>query len=46
MRAKIHMSGKFLWGKNRQASEVIDLQLLFNDYWSSDGREFIVPSWS
>ena len=44
MRAEIHMSGKFLWGKNRQASEVIDLQSLFNDYWSSDGREFIVPS--
>ena len=46
MRAEIYMSGKFLWGKNRRASDVIDLQSLFNDYWSSNGREFTVPSQS
>ena len=44
VRAEIHLSGKFLWGKDRQASEVIDLQSLFDDYWSSDEREFTVPS--
>ena len=46
LRAEIHMSGKFIWGKNRQANGVIDLQSLFNDYWSSNGHEFTVPSQS
>jgi hypothetical protein len=41
MRTEIQMrSGHLFWAKNRQGSEVIDLQELFNDYWSSNEREF------
>ncbi len=47
MRVEIQMrSGKFLWVKNRQVSEVIDLQELFVDYWGSNEHEFTVPSQS
>ena len=47
MRAEIQMkSGHFLWAKNRLASEIINLQALFNDYWSSKKHEFMVPSQS
>jgi len=47
IRVEIRMrSGKFLWAKNRQAVGVINLQALFNDYWSSNENEFTVPSQS
>ena len=39
-------SGYFFWAQNRRASEVIDLQALFNDYWSSNEHEFTVLSQS
>ena len=39
-------SGHLLWTKNRQTSEAIDLQALFDDYWSSNKHEFTVPSQS
>ena len=45
MRAEIRMrSGHLFWANYRQTSEVIDLKGLFNDYWSSNKHEFIVPS--
>ena len=48
MRVEILMrSGVLIWAKHRLASEQIDLQALFNDYWSSTKHEFTVPSkWS
>jgi hypothetical protein len=47
MHIEIQMrSGHLLWAKNRQTSEVIDIQGLFNDYWSSNDREFLVSSQS
>jgi hypothetical protein len=41
-------SGHLFWAKNRQASEVIDIQGIFNDYWCSNDREFLVSGqpWS
>ena len=39
-------SGHSVWAKYREASEVIDLHGLFNDYWSSVDHEFTVPSQS
>ena len=45
MRAQIQMkSGHSIWAKYKQSDEVIDLQELFSDYWSSDKHEFMVPS--
>jgi len=45
MRVEIQMrSDHLFWGKDRLASELIDVQALFNDYWSSDKHEFTVPS--
>ena len=44
MRAAIR-HGSF-WAKNRLASEAIDLQALFNDYWSTSERISTVPSQS
>jgi len=45
MRVEIEMrSGHLFWGKHRLASEPIDVQAIFNDYWSSDKHEFTVPS--
>ena len=38
--------GHLFWAKNRQTSEVIDIQGLFNDYWDSNEREFLVSSQS
>jgi len=38
--------GHSVWAKYRQANEVIDLDGLFSDYWSSNNREFTVPSQS
>jgi len=44
MRAEIQMTrGHLFWAKNRQMSEAIDLQALFNIYWSSNKHEFTVP---
>jgi hypothetical protein len=45
VRIEIQMrTGRLIWAKNRVASDVIDVQALFNDYWSSNKREFTVPS--
>ena len=47
MRAEIQMrSGHLFWAKNRLASEEIDLQALFNDYWGTNEHVFTVPSQS
>ena len=46
IRAEVHMGGKFPWTKNRQASGIINLQALFNDYWISDEHEFTVQGQS
>ena len=47
MRVEIQMrSGHLVWAKNQQKSEVIDLQALTNDYWTSSQREFTVLSQS
>jgi hypothetical protein len=47
MRAEIQMkSGHLFWAKNRLASEAIDPQALFNEYWSTNERVFTVPSQS
>jgi hypothetical protein len=37
-------SGHLFWAKYRQASEVIDLQGVFSDYWNSTMREFTMSS--
>jgi hypothetical protein len=39
-------SGLLLWAKNREASEIIDLQGIFEDYWGSNDSGFTVPSQS
>ena len=45
MRVEIQMrSGHLIWAKNRVASDLIDLQMLFDDYWNSSKHEFTVPS--
>ena len=45
--AEVRMkSGHSFWAKHREGSETIDLHGLFNDYWSSDDREFTVLSQS
>ena len=47
MRAEIQMkSGHLFWAKDRLASEVIDLQALFNDCWNTSKDVFTVPSQS
>jgi len=38
--------GHSFWATHPEASADIDLQGLFNDYWSSDHREFTVLSQS
>ena len=38
--------GHSVWTKYREAGEVIDLDGLFRDYWSSNNREFTVLSQS
>ena len=38
--------GHLFWAKYREAGEVIDLQELFNNYWSSTSHEFNVLSQS
>ena len=34
--------GHLFWGKHREADEVVGLQELFNNYWSSNDHEFTV----
>jgi len=38
--------GHSLWATYREASEAVDLDGLFSDYWSSNNHEFIVLSQS
>jgi len=38
--------GHLFWAKNRQTSEVIDIRALFNKFWDSNEREFLVSSQS
>jgi len=45
--AEIRMKrGHSFWATYQEASEVVDLDGLFNDYWSSDSHEFTVLSQS
>ena len=37
-------TGHLFWAEYRQTSDVIDLNTLFNEYWSSTKLEFTVPS--
>ena len=47
IRAEVRMkSGQSIWTKYREAGEVIDLDGLFGDYWSSKKHEFTVLSQS
>jgi len=47
IRAEVGMtSGQSVWAKYREASEVIDLDGLLSDYWSSNNHEFTVLSQS
>jgi hypothetical protein len=39
-------SGKLFWAKTLLASEVINLQAIFDDYWSSSKHEFTIQSQS
>ena len=39
-------SGHAYWAHYREASEVIDLNVLFSNYWNSDDQEFTVTSQS
>ena len=43
LHAEVQMkSSHSIWAKYREASKVIDLHGLFNDYWSSNDHEFTV----
>jgi len=47
MRVEIQRTTRTLvWKKNRQASEVIDLQAISNEYWDSTEHELTVQSQS
>jgi len=47
LRAEVRMkSGHSVWAKYREAGEVIKLDALFSEYWSSNNREFTVLSQS
>ena len=47
IRAEVRMkSGHSVWAKYRDASDVIDLDELFDDYWGSNNHEFTVLSQS
>ena len=39
-------TGHSVWAKYREAKEVIDLDGVFSNYWSSSNREFTVLSQS
>jgi len=43
MRVEIQrITGHLFWKKNRPANEEIDLQGIYDDYWSSKKHEFIM----
>ena len=43
IRAEVQMKrGHWFWAKSREGSEFIGLQELFNDYWSSNNRDFTI----
>ena len=45
MRIETQMrSGHLLWAKSRLASVLIDVQAIYNEYWSSAKHEFTVSS--
>jgi hypothetical protein len=50
LRVDIRMrSGHLLWAKKDQTSKLIDLQDVFDDYWTSESHDLTVPgqhSWS
>ena len=47
IRTEVRMkSGHSVWTKYREAGEIIELDGLFRDYWSSNEREFTVLSQS
>jgi len=47
IRAEVFLkSGHSVWAKYQEAGEVIDLDGLFSEYWSSNNHEFIVLSQS
>ena len=47
LRVEIRMkSGHSFWAKYREESEVVKLDGLFSDYWSSSNHDFIVLSQS
>ncbi len=47
LRAEVQMkSGHSVWAKYREASEVIDLHEVFNDYWTTKNPEFTILSQS
>jgi hypothetical protein len=47
MRVEIQMkSGHLAWAKKEHNSTVIDLQNLFDDYWTSKAHEFTVQGQS
>src|SRR5882757_4443488 len=47
IRAEVRMkSGHSVWAKYREAGEIIDLDGLFSEYWSSVNHEFTVLSQS
>jgi hypothetical protein len=47
IRAEVRMKiGHSVWTKYREANEILDLDELFNDYWSSKNHEFTILSQS
>ena len=47
MRVEIQIkSGNRPWAKKDQTSKVVDLEKLFNDYWTSKAHELTVPGQS
>ena len=44
VRVLIQMSNPIIWAKNRLASEPIDVQAPYNEYWRSSKHEFTVAS--
>ena len=47
MRMEIHMKrGHLLWKKKEETTKQIDLQMLFDDYWTSKKDKFTVTGQS
>ena len=44
MHVEILMKRGRFWAKPHEANQVIDLQGLFNKYWSTNEDKFVVPS--